>query len=197
MITYQSQDGQLLVLKGRLNRAPGDRSEAQLEEQAGGAWTRVARAAINGQRFTLRWTTPAVSAAPVFIRVRVLRRGRVLATSIRSRLIIPTPPVLCAPPSPPPPYLPPGAGWIVGGAYIIGGPAPGIDACLSDAYTVTARYTGTETVAATQAVAGGRSYTLVLPAGSYALAANGCSTYQPVVVTAGTATHADVDCDVP
>jgi hypothetical protein len=196
-ITYQAQDGRLLLLKGRLNRAPGDHSDAQLQEQAGGAWTHVARAAIDRQRFTLRWTTPAVSAAPVFIRARVLRRGRVLATSVPSRLLIPTPPVECAPPSPPPSQLPPGDGWVVGGAYIMGGPAPGIDACLSDAYTVTASYTGTGAVAATQAVAGGGSYTLVLPAGSYKLTANGCSTYEPVLVTAGAATHADVDCDVP
>jgi hypothetical protein len=38
---------------------------------------------------------------------------------------------------------------------------------------------------------------LVLPAGSYTLMANDCSTFQPVTVTAGQQMKADVDCDVP
>ncbi|MGI8505879.1 MAG: hypothetical protein ACR2MK_03580 [Solirubrobacteraceae bacterium] len=69
--------------------------------------------------------------------------------------------------------IPVGDGWIVGGAYIRGGPYPGLDECESQTYTATATDTSTGATAVTQTVAGGHSYTLVVPAGSYALGARG------------------------
>jgi hypothetical protein len=103
-------------------------------------------------------------------------------------------PVLCAPPTPPAVNIPAGDGWIVGGRYTIGGPFPGIDVCDGDQYTVTAT-DANGVVQATQTVAGGQSYTLVVPAGQYTLDSDFCRGM--ATVTAGRQTQADTTCAVP
>jgi hypothetical protein len=191
-----SQDGQRFTVSARVNLSlPGDR--AQLQERTGRPWTVVAQARIVHRRFTLRWTAPAVSSSTVFVRIRLVHRSRVIATTPATPLLIPRPPVLCAPPSPSPPYLPPGDGWVTGGSYNVGGPAPGIDQCTGDD-TVTAVSVSTGAVAATQAVAAGQSYTLVLPAGTYTLSNSECSYQkQTATVTAGKQTEVNTPFDVP
>jgi hypothetical protein len=91
--------------------------------------------------------------------------------------------------------IPAGDGWIVGGAYGIGGAFPGIDECLQQQYTVTATDANGK-VQASQTVAGGHSYTLApLPAGEYTLRAGACMGTATVV--AGKQTAANADCLYP
>jgi len=91
--------------------------------------------------------------------------------------------------------IPVGDGWIVGGAYGIGGAFPGIDECLQQQYTVTATDANGK-VQATQTVAAGHSYTLApLPAGTYTLRAGACM--GTATVAAGKQTAADADCLYP
>ncbi len=91
--------------------------------------------------------------------------------------------------------IPVGDGWIVGGAYGIGGPYPGLDQCIQEQYTVTATNPA-GLIAATETVAGGHSYTLApLPAGSYTLRAGACT--GSATVTAGHQTTANADCLYP
>jgi hypothetical protein len=191
-----SLNGRRLTVTGRLSRVPAGAS-IQLQQHISGPWATVATARARRRSYALRWSIPASVRSVVFVRVRVRTRTRVLGSTGAADVLLPRPPALCAAPISPPAFLPPGDGWITGGAYVVGGPAPGIDACSESPYTVTATATGASAPLASQTVAGGDSYTLVLPAGSYTLMANDCSTFQPVTVTAGQQTKADVDCDVP
>jgi hypothetical protein len=100
----------------------------------------------------------------------------------------------CAQPPPPAVDIPVGDGWIVGGRYIEGGPFPGVYECDSEPYTVTAT-DANGVVQATQGVAGGASYTLVVPAGTYTLQSDFCR--GTATVTAGQQTQADTVCPVP
>jgi hypothetical protein len=102
--------------------------------------------------------------------------------------------VRCSAPVPPAINIPAGDGWIVGGLYDEGGPFPGIDECSSSGYTITATVAD-GTVAATQTVAGGHSYTLVVPAGKYTLNARFCR--GQATVTAGRQTAANTICAFP
>jgi hypothetical protein len=191
--------GQTLSVAGRVRRAPSLTRVALQAQIATGAWTELVAGAIRRRgRFELRWTVSAAYARrPVSLRVVALRHGGVLAASAAESELFGPAPVPCAPAVPPAVDIPPGDGWIEGGAYVLGGPAPGIDECLSASYTVTATNTSTGMVAATQTVAGGHSYTLVVPAGSYKLLAGGCSSLRPVIVTAAAGTKADADCLAP
>jgi hypothetical protein len=103
-------------------------------------------------------------------------------------------PQYCAPPAPPAVDIPVGDGWIVGGRYNEGGPFPGIYVCDTQDYTVTA-IDANGTVQATRPVAGGHSYTLVLPAGTYTLKSDFCTGM--ATVAAGQQTAADTVCSVP
>jgi hypothetical protein len=93
--------------------------------------------------------------------------------------------------------LPPGDGYIVGGVYSVGGPAPSSTACSGRANTVTLENSAGITVA-TQEVAPGESYVFIVPPGSYTLfvgrvgLCGGSAT-----VAAGQATKADTICPVP
>ena len=103
-------------------------------------------------------------------------------------------PVYCAPPAPPG-QVPPGDGWIVGGLYIDGGSlSRGIHHCAAGEYTITVLDQAGNTVA-TQRVEDGQSYTLVSPAGSYALRSGFCQA--AVTVSAGSESKADTLCYVP
>lgn len=104
------------------------------------------------------------------------------ATAPQSLLVGPAPEP-CATPTVPT-GLPPGDGVIVGGVYILGGPAPGLDACSGAPYTVTL----------TEA-SGAAVLTQQVSAGSYKLSDGHC--FGGATVTAGSVIEANTDCDVP
>jgi len=116
-----------------------------------------------------------------------------VAVSAATQVMVGQAPVYCAAPAPPP-QVPAGDGWVVGGLYIEGGPYPGIHRCFAGDYTITVHDQAGNTVA-TQHVQDGQSYTLVLPAGSYALSSGFCRGV--ATVTAGRRSTADTLCDVP
>jgi hypothetical protein len=161
-------------------------------------WKVVANAALGrGGRFELRWRVPdSEPRGPLSLRVVAVARGRAEIAATRARQAFVGPPyVPCKPPVPPMVNIPVGDGWIVGGAYGIGGAFPGIDECLQQQYTVTATDAGGN-VQATQTVAAGHSYTLApLRAGKYALRAGACM--GSATVSAGKQTVADADCLYP
>lgn len=188
----------LLVVKGTITGVPRRTPVALELKRIGGRWTvpATARAARHGG-FTLRWRVPASEdAGPVTMRVGGLSRAHKLLVATKAvQSAIGPAYVACAPPVPPAVEIPTGDGWIVGGAYGIGGAFPGIDACIGQQYTATATNAAGQ-VAASQTVAGGHSYTLApLPAGSYTLQAGACR--GTATVTAGEQTTADADCDYP
>ncbi len=78
--------------------------------------------------------------------------------------------------------------------YGEGGPFPGIYACSSRAYTVTATNRAGKVVAS-QHVARLHSYTLVVPAGKYGLASGDC--HGSATVTAGKQSEANTYCLYP
>src|SRR5206468_2544950 len=138
-----------------------------LQERPGtsGAWTTVARTRrIEHGSFTLRWTVPQKSGLTLQLRAVALRHGRVLAASKPQIDPLAPPPTACAPP-PKPGMVPLGDGVVQGGLYWEGGPAPGQGPnCWSRAYAVSATDSRGK-VMATQEVAAGNGYTLILPAG--------------------------------
>jgi hypothetical protein len=158
-----------------------------------GDWAVIGLAPIRKGRFSLRWR-PKV-AGHVSLRLAVRRRGHDLASSETRAVLVGSPPEYCAEP-PPPTSVPTGDGWIIGGLYISGGPAPGICSCQGGPYTVTATDETGATVA-TQQVVGRPSYTFVLPPGRYTLKAGSCGFSQPALVSAGARTKADTVCNVP
>jgi hypothetical protein len=193
------RQGQTVIVRGVAEVARGARVELESRPAYGkptpGWQVLVVAVPPRSGRFLLRWRVPAhEQTGPVSLRVVAERRGRIVqATRATSSWVGPAP-VYCAPPTPPA-SVPPGDGWIVGGLYIEGGPAPGLDECYSASYTVTAT-DQQDMVAGSEDVAGGHSYTLVLPAGSYALRA-GCSVQAQATVTAGQQTMANTACLVP
>lgn len=153
------------------------------------------------QRFAITWRVPKKLAfGQLSLRVAVVYppaapdRRLLAATPSRQTLVGPQP-VYCAPPVAPMVNIPAGDGWIVGGAYIAGGPAPGIYDCESQAYTVTAVNQGGAAVASNH-VAAGQSYTLVVPAGTYQLKGQPCG-FGSATVRAGKETKANAVCPVP
>jgi hypothetical protein len=126
--------------------------------------------------------------------VAALFGGQVVVTTPTYTILIGPAKVYCKPPVPPAMMIPVGDGWIVGGLYGEGGPAPGIFACSGDPYTVTAT-NSSGVVAASQHVAALHSYTLVVPAGKYSLAARGC--HGQATVKAGRQTTANTYCLFP
>jgi hypothetical protein len=184
--------GTAVVLRGRVSHAPGD-STVDLESRppVGGRWTVLARGAVVHGRFAVTWRPR--SASFVMARVILVRHARTLARTTPASVLIGAAPVYCAAASPPG-SLPPGDGYIVGGVYNVGGPAPGITVCQGEANTVTVTGASGATVAS-QAVPAGQSYTFVLPAGTYQLSTGYCR--GQATVTAGAGTHADTVCAVP
>ena len=196
--------GQTMTVAGRLK--PGTRqTEIALEYHGMSGsqprrWTVLAEVSPDRRgRFTLRWqATQATSSIALSMRVAAIHAGRAIATTNPATIAIGSAAVPCAAPVPPAVNIPVGDGWIEGGAYIIGGPFPGVDECESQTYTVTATDTATGQVAATMTVAGGHSYTLVVPAGSYTLSTTGgCPARGTATVSAAYGTTANADCDVP
>ncbi|HEX4106527.1 MAG TPA: hypothetical protein VHX88_00245 [Solirubrobacteraceae bacterium] len=160
-------------------------------EKAGGRWQPLGSVHLSRASFTLRWH-PARAGLE---EIRVVLRGaggRTLAATATSRVIVGQPPHYCAAPVAPR-MLPAGDGWIGGGEYLQGGPAPGLYQCQGSAYTVTVTAASGATVA-TQAVAAEQSFAIVLPAGTYTLTGGFCR--GTATVTAGAETHANVNCPV-
>lgn len=191
-----AHQGDTVTITGRVRRARRARTAVLELMRPPGAWRAAATGRVGSTgRFTLRWSVPG-SAHVGLVTLRVIaRRGHAtLARTGPTQSAIASAPVLCAPPVPPAVDIPVGDGWIVGGLYNVGGPFPGIDECDGSAYTVTAT-DSSGVVQATQNVAAGHSYTLVVPAGAYTLASGFCR--GSATVTAGQQTKADTVCPVP
>lgn len=140
----------------------------------------------------------AVTHPPAHARVQLqglalLRGRRPIATSAATPVLVGAAVVPCHPAAAPP-DLPAPAGWIAGGVYLEGGPAPGIDQCQRTPSTVTAT-SGSGSVVASQALEGCGGYALVVPAGAYQLRDGACRGQATVI--AGRRTVADTDCSIP
>jgi hypothetical protein len=188
--------GQRVTITGQVRHVrPSTSAVLESMRQPQGRWRAISRAGLRrGGSFTLRLRIPG-PAGLMFWRVAAVRGRRTLTATRAQQLLVGPAPVYCKPPPPIMQNIPAGDGWIVGGAYIEGGPAPGIYSCASQPYTVTARK-DSGAVAASQRVPGGHSYTLVVPAGHYSLKSSSCG-FGSATVTAGKQTHADVVCPVP
>jgi hypothetical protein len=185
--------GALLRLAGHVVDVPSD-TEAALEMRQSMSWTVVARAELRDRRaFKLRWRVPQTALGPLALRVVALGDRKLLAATPPQQSYAGPAPVYCNPAAPPV-SLPTGDGWIAGGVYIEGGPFPGLYECESQPYTITATMSA-GTVAASQSVAGGDGYALVVPAGSYTL--TGACGSGTATVTAGQRTVANAYCLVP
>ena len=189
--------GDTVTIAGRLAPAPPQRPTIALQGRRLRSWLTLARTRpTHAGRFTLRWhVRDGTLTGPLQLRVLALGGGRIVAATQPVTAGVGPRVVRCAAPVPPGTDIPAGDGWIVGGLYDEGGPFPGIDQCSSSAYTITATASD-GTVAATQAVAGDQSYTLVVPAGTYALSASHLCRGQ-ATVTAGQQTVANTICAFP
>ena len=189
--------GDTVTVAGRLAPAPPGRPAIVLQGRRLHSWLTLARARpTHAGRFVLRWhVRPGTLTGPLRLRVAALARGLVLAATAPVDAGVGPAATRCAPPAPPGNDIPAGDGWIVGGLYDEGGPFPGIDQCSSSAYTITATASD-GTVAATQNVPADQSYTLVVPAGSYALSATHLCRGE-ATVTAGQQTDANTVCAFP
>jgi hypothetical protein len=188
--------GQVVTIGGRVRHvASAARAVLESKRAPQARWVVVARTRQRrGGLFTLRWRIPA-PAGWMLWRVAVVSNARVLSATPSQQALVGQAPVYCKPPPPIMQNIPAGDGWIVGGDYIEGGPAPGLYECESQAYTVVARDQA-GAVVASQQVAGGHSYVLVVPAGHYSLRASTCG-FGSATVTSGTRTRADMVCPVP
>jgi hypothetical protein len=187
--------GQQLVVKGVVRTVPKGTRVALERQGTKGGWTIVA-ASFPGKHggFRLDWRVTGLAYRQATLRVAALFGGQVVVTTPTYTILIGPAKVYCKPPVPPATMIPVGDGWIVGGLYGEGGPAPGIFACSGDPYTVTAT-NSSGVVAASQHVAALHSYTLVVPAGKYSLAARGC--HGQATVKAGRQTTANTYCLFP
>jgi hypothetical protein len=184
-----------VTVTGRVPTPPRG-ARVALESARTANWRIVASTSMRGSgAFRLTWQIGKRTApGPVKLRLVVIRRGLSLIRTAPLQSYVGPAAVYCKPPVPPAVNVPVGDGWIVGGVYGVGGAFPGIDACSSAAYTVTATDTS-GAVVASETVAALHSYTLVVPAGSYTLTSGVCR--GTATVTAGRETEADTNCDYP
>jgi hypothetical protein len=181
--------GQVVAVSGTVTHPP-DHARVQLQGRTTAAWHALLTASFRGDKFTLHWH---VRARQFQLRVVLLSGRHPIATSAAASLLVGSAIVRCHPAAPPA-DLPTGDGWIDGGVYLQGGPAPGIDQCQSRSSTVTAR-SASGYVMASQNLAGGDGYALVVPVGTYQLQDGEC--IGSATVVAGHRTVADTDCDFP
>jgi len=188
--------GTVLSVTGRVLRGPrGIEVALQARSPTGGPW----RILITGRpprragRFRLRWRVRSAVSREIVLRVAALEGSTVVASSRAVPELIGPAPRPCRAPVPPG-VVPAGDGWITGGVYIEGGPAPGVDECQSSSSTVTVT-DAAGAVVASATVPGGASYTFVVAPGSYTLSTGFCRGSATVV--AGAATIADTVCAVP
>ncbi len=185
---------QLVTVAGQLHGTrPGEHVTVWLKRNAG--WGLAAEQRLGAsRRFRLTWKVRGPAYVEALWRVIVNGPGTPLAATPPKSVAIGPAAVYCKAPVPPAVNIPVGDGWIVGGLYGEGGPFPGIYACSSRPYTVTATDSAGN-VAASQRVAALHSYTLVVPAGRYTLASGGC--HGTATVTAGKQTKANTYCLYP
>jgi hypothetical protein len=181
--------GQVVAVSGTVNHPPAH-ARIQLQGHTTAAWHTLLTASSRGDKFTLHWH---VQAREFQLRAVLLSGRRRIASSAVASLLVGSAIVRCHPAAAPA-DLPAGDGWIEGGIYLQGGPAPGIDQCQSTSSTVTATSVNGYVVAR-QNLAGGDGYALVVPAGTYQLQDGEC-TGEATVIT-GRRTVADTDCDFP
>jgi hypothetical protein len=183
--------GQIVAVSGSVARRPAH-ARVQLQGRTiSSAWRALVGSALRGVGFRLRWH---VRTRGVFqLRAMLLAGRHLIATSAVAPVLV-GPAIVPCRPAPAPAALPAGDGWVAGGVYFRGGPAPGIDECQSRPSTLTATSASGQ-AAARQQLAGGSGYALVLPAGTYELR-DGVCTGQATVI-AGRRTIADTNCDFP
>ncbi len=182
-----------LSVAGRVRHAPA-RARAALESMQAGQWHVLAKVELGARnRFALTWRVTGPAGRQLRLRVAALLRRHVVAATPAHTATVGSAVVYCSPPVPPT-SVPPGDGWIVGGLYGEGGAYPGVDQCITYAYTLTVTDAG-GTVVATQQVPPKQSYTVVLPTGSYSLR-GGCGSGS-ATVTAGKQTVANMYCLYP
>jgi hypothetical protein len=185
-----------VTVSGVVRHPPRD-GKAILESMRSSGWVMLASTKIREHgAFKISWRVPGTEQiGPLSLRVQAVnRRGVIVAKTRAAAAAVGPAPDLCAAPVPPAVNIPVGDGWIVGGRYTEGGAYPGIYACDSQPYTVTATDSAGK-VQATQTVAGGHSYTLVVPAGAYKLKSDFCE--GAATVAAAKQTRADTVCPVP
>jgi len=149
----------------------------------------------------MQWPVPEVRSLTVRL---TLRAGSRELASTATSTVYPRKALVkrCSAPRPPT-NVPAGDGWVTGGVYTVGGPAPGIDVCRGALTLTVSNQSGV--VVATSQVPQGASYTLVLPAGNYELAvgpklAAGATISEcqgTASVTAGQETRANTVCSIP
>jgi hypothetical protein len=181
--------GQVVAMSGTAMHPPAD-ARIQLQGRTIARWHALLTVSVHGGNFTLRWH---VRAREFQLRAILLSGRRRVATSPVASVLVGSAIVRCHPAAAPS-RLRAGDGWIEGGVYLQGGPAPGIDQCQSASSTVTATSVSGALVAS-QSLAGGDGYALVVPAGAYQLKDGQCT--GQATVAAGRRTVADTDCDFP
>jgi hypothetical protein len=179
--------GQVVAVSGTVTHPPA-RARIQLQGRTTAAWHALLSVSFRGENFMLRWHART---RPLQLRAVLLSGRHRIATSAPASLLVGSAIVRCHPAAAPA-DLPAGDGWIEGGVYLQGGPAPGIDQCQSESSTFTATSVS-GSVVASQNLAGGDGYALVVPAGTYQLQDGGCT--GKATVSAGHRTVADTDCD--
>ena len=181
--------GQVVAVSGTAIHPPAH-ARIQLQGWTVARWHALLTVSAHRGHFTLRWH---VRSREFQLRAILLSRQLRIATSATASVLVGSAIVRCHP-APPPAQVPAGDGWIEGGVYLQGGPAPGIDQCQSASSIVTAT-SQSGYVVASQQLAGGAGYALVVPAGAYQLKDGECT--GQATVTAGRRTVADTDCDFP
>jgi hypothetical protein len=187
--------GDLLTITGRVRNAPPG-TRAVLQSKRTSNWSVLTKARVRSRLFTLRWRVPkSTMTGSISLRVAAVNAaGATLAATPAKQAGVGPAPVYCAPPVPPAINIPVGDGWIVGGRYGEGGAYPGIYACDSEPYTVSAS-NQSGIVVASQQVPALHSYTLVVPAGNYTLRSDACT--GSATVTAGKQSVANTYCLYP
>lgn len=185
--------GQSLALSGQVRHAPSG-SRLQLERRLGAGWHAVAHARLRGATFKLTWSPPPQ--ATLTLRITLRGSGRLLSYSSAFTVRTGRKPRYCPTARVNPASIPAGDGWIYGGEYDSGGPAPGIFECVTAPYTLEALGEGGEAAATLQVGTG--DYVLALPPGYYELeTVGGCASEAQVKVSAGKGVQANVVCQIP
>jgi len=193
--------GGLVGFEGSVRGAPAGSVVILEQLKARHRWSAITRAPVRGGHFFMQWSVPEVRSLTVRL---TLRAGSRALVSTAPGTVYPRKVLVkgCSTPRPPA-NVPAGDGWVTGGVYTVGGPAPGLDVCRGALTLTVSNQSGV--VVATSQVAEGASYTLVLPPGSYNLAAGSrlaagltISECQGTAsVTAGQETRANTVCSIP
>ena len=188
--------GQVVTIGGQVRHVPSaPRVVLESKRAPRTRWVVVARTRQRrGGLFTLRWRIPS-GAGWMLWRVAVVYKARVLSATPAQQALVGQAPVYCKPPPPITQNIPAGDGWIVGGDYIEGGPAPGLYECESQAYTVVARTRPARSPRASRS----RVSTATCWSSRPGTTASGPSTcgFGSATVTSGRRTRADMVCPVP